>query len=64
VITHGEDGLIVPFGDVDRLASSIACLLDDAPLRNRLGAQGRSTMLRRWTWDVLMNDIRALYAAA
>jgi glycogen synthase len=64
VIAHDQDGLIVPFGDVPRLAASIARLLDDPDLRHRLGASGKDKMLRRWTWDALFEDIRALYACA
>jgi glycogen(starch) synthase len=64
VIAHGEDGLIVPFGDVDALATSIGGLLDDPALRDRLGSHGKHKTLSRWTWDALFGDIRALYACA
>jgi len=64
VITDGQDGLIVPFGDVATLASSIARLLDTPELRDRLGSAGRRKVLGRWTWDALFGDFRALYASA
>jgi len=64
VITDGQDGLIVPFGDVATLASSIARLLDTPELRDRLGSAGRRKALGRWTWDALFGDFRALYASA
>jgi glycosyltransferase involved in cell wall biosynthesis len=61
VITHDEDGLLVPFGDVPALAASIERLISDPVLRYRLGSRGRSMTLSRWTWDVLFRDIRPLY---
>ena len=61
VIAHDEDGLLVPFGDARALASSIERLLGDPALRDRLGSQGKAKTLRRWTWDALFPDIRALY---
>jgi glycosyltransferase involved in cell wall biosynthesis len=64
VITHGEDGLIVPFGDVRALATSVGRLVDDPELRNRLGSQGKYKTLSHWTWDALFDDVRALYACA
>jgi glycosyltransferase involved in cell wall biosynthesis len=61
VIAHDEDGLLVQFGDVRGLASSIERLLDDSTLRQRLGSRGKAKTMRRWTWDALYPDIRALY---
>jgi glycosyltransferase involved in cell wall biosynthesis len=61
VIAHDEDGLLVPFGDVRGLATSIERLLDDPTLRARLGSRGRAKTLQQWTWDALYPDIRALY---
>jgi glycogen synthase len=64
VITHGEDGLIVPFGDVAALAASIGTLLAEPALRERLGARGREKTLSRWTWDAVFDDLSAVYACA
>jgi glycosyltransferase involved in cell wall biosynthesis len=61
VISHEEDGLLVPFGDVRGLAASISRLLGDAELRDRLGSRGKAKTLSRWTWDALFPEIRALY---
>ena len=41
VVMHDREALMVPRGDVDALANSLARLLDDAELRARLGATGR-----------------------
>lgn len=47
----GGIGLPVPRGDVDGLRAAMMRLLDDAPLRARLGAEGRSfcEACRSWT---------------
>ena len=41
IITDGENGLLVPVGDVDALAEAILKLLKDEPLRKRLAEAGR-----------------------
>src|SRR5439155_24264075 len=47
---HGEAGLLVPPGDPAALASSVARLLDDEGLRERLGAAGRARALTCFSW--------------
>ncbi len=42
-------GLI--FRDVNGLAEAMGRLAGDAPLRRRLGAEGRQTALKRYVWD-------------
>ncbi|MFI5310981.1 MAG: glycosyltransferase [Gemmatimonadales bacterium] len=42
IITDGEDGLLVPFGDVSGLSRAILGLLDDPPRALRLGAAART----------------------
>ncbi|GMN04235.1 glycosyltransferase family 4 protein [Erythrobacter sp. MTPC3] len=43
MITHGDDGLLVPDGDVDALADALSRLMRDEPLREKLGARARET---------------------
>lgn len=56
-VTDGDNGLLVPPGDVDALAASIQELAADRDLRDRLGEAGRrridaqaapETIVRRW----------------
>ena len=51
VVTHGETGLLVPFGDVAELADSIERLIADPILAHRLGEAGRRLVHDGYTWD-------------
>ena len=49
----GDDGLtarVVPPGDAHALGVGLISLLEDAPLRARLGSQGRARVMARFTW--------------
>ncbi|MBC7249093.1 MAG: glycosyltransferase family 4 protein [Anaerolineae bacterium] len=48
VLTHGEDGLMVPVGDEMALAKALVELGADEALRARLGRQARRTVERRF----------------
>ncbi|MCU0570331.1 MAG: glycosyltransferase family 4 protein [Oculatellaceae cyanobacterium Prado106] len=43
IITHQQDGLLVPPHDEIALKEAIACLMDDPQLRQQLSQQGRKT---------------------
>jgi glycosyltransferase involved in cell wall biosynthesis len=45
-----DTALLVPPGDPEALAATIAVALDDAALRDRIGAAGRRRVIERWTW--------------
>jgi glycogen(starch) synthase len=61
VITHGEDGYLVPFGDVARLADCIGILLMDKDLARRFGEAGRRKVLTQHTWDKKYGVISQVY---
>jgi glycosyltransferase involved in cell wall biosynthesis len=48
IITHGEDGILVPPGDADALASALASLLRDHACASRIGAHARATVVSRF----------------
>lgn len=54
ILTHGQDGLLVPPEDVPALSRAMLDLVEDAQLRDRLGAAGPATAARY--------DIRAIGA--
>lgn len=45
-----DTALLVPPGDSEALAATIARALDDPELRARIGAAGRQRVIDRWTW--------------
>ena len=54
VVEHERTGLLFRPGDPTDLAHQIERLLDDAPLRERLGRAGREKFEREFTWDVIL----------
>jgi glycosyltransferase involved in cell wall biosynthesis len=63
----GESGgtaIVVEPGDPSALAAGITTLLDDAPLRARIGAAGRNRVLERFTWQAAARRTVDVYRAA
>jgi phosphatidylinositol alpha-1,6-mannosyltransferase len=50
-VANDVSGLLVNGTDVEELASTIARLMDDEPLRRNLGAAGRARAVRDFRWD-------------
>ena len=61
-IITGETGLLVPQDDPDALAGAIARLLQDEPLRARMGAAGRA-YARTQDWSAVAGRVKDVYAA-
>ncbi len=59
----GETGLLVEPNNAEALVSAIRQLLDDAALRERLGAAGRQRVMERFTWQVTARGTAACYDA-
>ena len=51
VVQDGETGLLVPFGDIEKLATAIGRLVDDPELAGKLGRAGRSNVASGCSWD-------------
>lgn len=60
----GETALLVPPGDPQALASAIGRALDDAELRERLGAAGRERVVARYTWRAAAERTADVYRRA
>jgi glycosyltransferase involved in cell wall biosynthesis len=61
VIQHGEDGLLVPFGDVGALAEAIAMLASQPEMREVMGRRGEQKARAWHTWERKYPMIRDLY---
>jgi glycosyltransferase involved in cell wall biosynthesis len=61
LIESEKNGLLVAPGDVDALASAIARLLEDASLRDRLGAAARATIESGYSLDVALGRLGQIY---
>ncbi|SIN87106.1 Glycosyltransferase involved in cell wall bisynthesis [Singulisphaera sp. GP187] len=59
VVRHEQTGLLVPFGDLDRLSESIGGLLNDPARARQLGEAGRKLVDQGYTWDDRYATLRA-----
>ena len=61
VIDHDKSGWLVPPGDSRALADAIRLLMDDESLRERLGRDGRQSILERFSWRKAAEETLAVY---
>jgi spore coat protein SA len=62
VVRDGETGLLLERpDDDDELAAKTIKLLDDAPLRQRLGQQGRARVEADFSWQKIAGTLEAFY---
>ena len=61
MMRHGETGWLVKPGDVDALAQAVARLLEDAPLRERLGQAAARDVRERLAWGRLAARVETAY---
>ncbi len=61
VCRDGQTGFLVRPGDLPALVNRVLQLADNAELRHRLGAQGRSFVQREFPVEKMVDDLHALY---
>jgi glycosyltransferase involved in cell wall biosynthesis len=61
VIEHGNNGWLVPVGDLDELTQSLRTLLDSPELRAELGTRARQTILDRFTLARQAENLMNIY---
>ncbi|MCK5580777.1 MAG: glycosyltransferase family 4 protein [Candidatus Omnitrophica bacterium] len=61
LINHGQDGLLVGYGDEKELAASIIKLLQDTNARASMGRLGRQKVQNNYRWDIIASRIREEY---
>ena len=62
VIDDGKDGLLVEFGNVDQLISTIRHLLRDADLRREMGEAGRKKVEEKFNWQRNIGRIEKVFS--
>jgi glycosyltransferase involved in cell wall biosynthesis len=62
VIQDGQNGMLVPPGDVDALVEALEMLILEPDLRLRLGHEARATVERRYNWVDRASQIKELYS--
>ncbi|PJF47567.1 MAG: glycosyltransferase family 1 protein [Chloroflexi bacterium] len=63
VISDGEDGLLVQYGDAAALARAVIALGNSATMRQALGRAGQAKARRLYDWQVVVPRYRALFNA-
>ena len=61
VITHGENGYLIPPDDLPALTTGLLALMADPALCVRLGAQGRKTIQKNFSLDSIAARLATLY---
>ncbi|HKU77599.1 MAG TPA: glycosyltransferase, partial [Pyrinomonadaceae bacterium] len=61
VIDDQETGLLVPIGDVKRIAESVVNLLSDFEKRHRLATQSVQSAVSRFSLTRMVDDIETIY---
>ncbi|MFT3893202.1 MAG: glycosyltransferase family 4 protein [Anaerolineales bacterium] len=62
VIRDGENGLLVPAGDVQVLANAINRLTDEPELREKLGKQAREDAVQNHSWEQYLSCMEQILA--
>jgi len=62
LLKNGTHGYLVPVGNSAALATNITKLLDDRPLAEEMGRQGRELVERSYTWDAVVDQTECVYA--
>ena len=60
IVQHGVTGLLTPFGDVEKLSSSLEFLLSDSQRAREMGARGRERVHEEYTFDIFRSRLSGL----
>ncbi|MCJ7425167.1 glycosyltransferase family 4 protein [Candidatus Bathyarchaeota archaeon] len=62
VITHGQNGILVPPRSPEAFANAILELLEDGDKRRRLGQKARELMVKEYSWDAVTREVEMVYS--
>ena len=63
VLRHGVEGMLVPPGDPEALASAVVALVENGGMRDSMAAAGLARAAE-YSWDKLVVDVEAAYGEA
>lgn len=61
IVTHGENGLLVPPRNPKAFAEAILTLSNDENLRRRLSQNARQLMLEKYCWSTIIKKMEKVY---
>lgn len=61
IVIHGETGFITEVSEVNLFAEYVIKLIEEKPLRERMGKCGHENVVKRYSKQRLINDMRSLY---
>lgn len=61
IVTHGVSGFITPVNDVEGFAGHVVELINNEPLRKSMGEAGHSNVIRKYSRQRLVHDMKELY---
>jgi glycosyltransferase involved in cell wall biosynthesis len=62
LVVDGATGFLVPFGDVKGMCSRLGQLAHDEAMRRDMGAAGRERVMREFSQDRVLEEMRRIYA--
>lgn len=62
VVSEGQDGLLITHRETGELVQAIETLLANPALRQRLGEAGYRKVVAHYTWDIVADKVRDVYA--
>jgi len=64
VIQDRQNGLLVPAGDEKALANAVKILIEDVPLRTRLGEQARNDAVQSYSWEQYFSCLESVFISS
>jgi len=64
IIIDGENGILVPPRNPEKLADAILTILNDRTLRQKIGQNARELILKKYSWEVVLDRIMETYYEA
>lgn len=61
LIKDGENGLLVPQKNPEKLAESVIYLLENEEFRNKIGANARNHIVKNYDWEKITDGFEKLY---